>query len=75
VLSDRQQPADAVVLSYSKPDGKELLFAMADRAGQGGWEQWFEIPNEASSIQAWAYDALKGRFTSCPDRNWLPVRR
>ncbi len=65
VLPQRGEPADAVLLSYEKPDGKQKLFSIADRtggraSGGAGWEQWLEVPPGATSLRAWAYDALSG---------------
>ncbi|HXA68458.1 MAG TPA: hypothetical protein VNV82_25065 [Bryobacteraceae bacterium] len=59
--------ADAVVLSYVGANSAPVAFAMADwmkvnaSHNPTGWEKWFELPQGADRIQAWAYDALAGR--------------
>lgn len=59
-LPKRSEAADAVLLSYLRPDGEVEVFAIADPVTRSGWEQWVKLPAGAELIQAWAYDALAG---------------
>ncbi|MBI3760069.1 MAG: hypothetical protein HY269_10020 [Deltaproteobacteria bacterium] len=85
VLPDRTEAAHAVLLTYSRADGAEVLLSLADQGIErldiarqtgeskyvrSGWEQWLEIPEGADRVKAWAYDALSGHaFTLAGDQH------
>ncbi len=69
VLPGREEPADGVVITYDDVKGERQIAGLADTPTRidgselrSAWTKWFVLPDGATLVRAFAYDALAGRF-------------